>query len=233
MINRRNTMNFKLSSTEKDALIIHGLFAILCIIILILPIKIGAGVKLFTLVIVYNIVMAGYGILKKDNQWYGIWLFSFILSIFQVFPDWIIADILKAIVFPEDGLFKIGSVSGYMAGLWAIPMFLIIFIAEKISSRISRPAAYIAAAIIAFLIFFMSEQTVWLIPSWYAVNVKMIGFSAVYILVPEIILGLGAYRCYEEIRDRPHWIKVPTAFLVMLLYTGSVVFFYFLVERIF
>jgi hypothetical protein len=79
----------------------------------------------------------------------------------------------------------------------------------------------------------MSEQTVWLIPSWYAVNVKMIGFSAVYILVPEIILGLGAYRCYEEIRDRPHWIKVPTAFLVMLLYTGSVVFFYFLVERIF
>jgi hypothetical protein len=44
---------------------------------------------------------------------------------------------------------------------------------------------------------------------------------------------LGAYRCYEEIRDRPHWIKVPTAFLVMLLYTGSVVFFYFLVERIF
>jgi hypothetical protein len=79
MINRRNTMNFKLSSTEKDALIIHGLFAILCIIILILPIKIGAGVKLFILVIVYNIVMAGYGILKKDNQWYGIWLFSLIL----------------------------------------------------------------------------------------------------------------------------------------------------------
>ena len=226
-------MNYKITPTEKDALIIHGFFALLCLLILILPINIGAGVKLFILVIVYNIVMAGYGILKKDSEWYGIWLFSFILSIFQVFPDWIIADILKAIVFPEDGLFKIGSVSGYMAGLWAIPMFLIIFIAEKISSRISRPAAYIAAGIIAFLIFFMSEQTVWLIPSWYAVNVSMIGFSAVYILVPEIILGLGAYRCYEEIRGRSHWIKIPAAFLVMLLYTGSVVFFYFLVERIF
>jgi hypothetical protein len=177
--------------------------------------------------------MAGYGILKKDSEWFGIWLFSSILSIFQVFPDWIIADILEAIVFPEDGLFKIGSVSGYMAGLWTIPMFLIIFIAEKIRSRISRPAAYMASGIIAFLIFFMSEQTVWLIPSWYAVNVKMIGFSAFYILVPEIILGLAAYRCYEEIRGRSHWIKVPAAFLVMLLYTGSVVFFYFLVERIF
>jgi hypothetical protein len=226
-------MNNKFTTNEKDALIIHGLFALLCIVILILPINIGAGVKLFILVIVYNIVMAGYGILKKDNEWFGIWLFSLILSLFQVFPDWIIADILKAIVFPEDGLFKIGSVSGYMAGLWAIPIFLIIFISEKIRTRISRPAAYMTSGIIAFLIFFMSEQTVWLIPSWYAVNVKMIGFSAFYILVPEIILGLAAYRCYEEIRGRSHWIKVPAAFIVMLLYTGSVVFFYFLVERIF
>jgi len=226
-------MNYKLTTTEKDALIIHEFFAVLCIIILILPINIGAGVKLFILVMVYNIVMAGYGILKKDNEWFGIWLFSLILSNFQVFPDWIIADILKAIVFPEDGLFKLGSVSGYMAGLWAIPMFLIIFICEKIRTRISRPAAYMTSGIIAFLIFFMSEQTVWLIPSWYAVNVKMIGFSALYIIVPEIILGLAAYRCYEEIRGRSHWIKVPAAFIVMLLYTGSIVFFYFLVERIF
>jgi hypothetical protein len=226
-------MNFKLSTTEKDALIIHGLFALLCFIILILPVKIGAGVKLFILVVVYNIVMAGYGLLKKDKEWFDIWLFCFILSIFQVFPDWIIADILKAIVFPEDGLFKIGSVSGYMAGLWSIPMFLILFICEKINARISRPAAYLTAGIIAFLIFFMSEQTVWLIPSWYAVKVKMIGFSAVYILIPEIILGLGTYRCYEEIRGRSHRLKVPAAFLVMLLYTGSVVFFYFLFERIF
>ena len=226
-------MNLKLTTTQKDALIIHGLFALLCFVILILPVEIGAGVKLFILVVIYNIVMAGYGLLKKDKEWFGIWLFCLILSILQVFPDWIIADILKAIVFPEDGLFKIGLVSGYMAGLWAIPMFLIIFISKNISDRISRPAAYMAAGIIAFIIFFISEQTVWLIPSWYAVNVKMIGFSAVYIIIPEIILGLGAYRCYEEIRDRPHWMKVPAAFLVMLLYTGSIVFFYFLVERIF
>jgi len=65
-------MNYKFTTTEKDALIIHELFALLCVIILILPINIGAGVKLFILVIVYNIVMAGYGILKKDNEWFGI-----------------------------------------------------------------------------------------------------------------------------------------------------------------
>lgn len=228
-----NKTGYQPAGNEKDALIIHGLFALLCFIVLILPIRIGAGVKLFILILVYNISMAGYGILKKDNEWFGIWLFGMILSMFQVFPDWIIADILKAIVFPQDGLFKIGPVSGYMAGLWAIPIFIIIFTGEKIRARISRPAAYVTAGTIAFLVFFISEQTVWLIPSWYAVNVKMIGFSAVYIIVPEIILGTGAYRCYEEIKDRPHWVKAPAAFLVMLLYTGSVVFFYFLAERIF
>ena len=58
-------MNFKLTTIEKDALIIHGLFSLLCFVILILPVEIGAGVKLFVLVIVYNIVMAGYGLLKK------------------------------------------------------------------------------------------------------------------------------------------------------------------------
>lgn len=222
----------QLTERENDALIIHLLFAFLCFIILILPIRTGVGVKLFFLVLVYNTVMAGYGIIKKDSQWLGMWLFCFILSLFQVFPDWIIADQLHAIVFPKDGLFKIGAVSGYMAGLWTIPLFIILFISERVHKSLSRPAAYRAAAVTALIIFFLSEQTVWLLPSWYAVNVTMIGYSAAYILLPELILGLGAYRCWEETRDRPHWIKVPAAFLVMLLYTGSVTFFYFLVERV-
>ena len=222
----------KLTKTENDALILHGLFSILCFITLILPLNIGIGVKLFFLVLVYNVVMAGYGIIRKNNEWFSLWLFCFILSLLQVFPDWIIADLLNAIVFPEDGLFKLGAVSAYMAGLWTIPMFMIIFISERIHERVSRKAAFMSAAVTAFVIFFVSEQTVWLLPSWYAVNVKMIGYSAVYILVPEIILGLSAYRCWEEIKDRPQWIKVPAAFLVMLLYVGSVTFFYFLIEKV-
>ncbi len=222
----------KFNQTEKDVFKIHLLFGFLCFIILILPYNPGVGVKLFFLVLVYNVVMAGYGIIKKESEWFGIWLFCSILSLFQVFPDWIIADLLKAIVFPEDGLFKIGSVAGYMAGLWTIPLFLILFISRRIHEKISRQAAYLTAGLAALVIFFVSEQTVWLLPSWYAVNVKMIGYSAVYIIVPEIILGLSAYRCWEEIKDRSHWLKVPGAFLVMVLYVGNVTFFYFLVERV-
>jgi hypothetical protein len=72
----------------------------------------------------------------------------------------------------------------------------------------------------------------WLIPSWSAVNVTLIGHIAVYLLVPEIILGLSAYLAYETIKTHSHWLKIPAAFLIMVLYTGGLSIFYFLVEKI-
>jgi len=60
----------------------------------------------------------------------------------------------------------------------------------------------------------------------------MIGHVAVYILIPEIILGLSAYYCYQTIRSKPLWMKTPAAFLVMLLYLGAAAFFYFLIEKV-
>lgn len=58
----------------------------------------------------------------------------------------------------------------------------------------------------------------------------MIGRVAVYVIIPEIILGLSAYYGYEIIKEKPHWYKFPIAFLVMILYIGCAVFFYFLIE---
>jgi hypothetical protein len=43
----------------------------------------------------------------------------------QIWPDWFLSAQLEILVFPEDGLFKIGTVSGYMLFLWAIPFFII------------------------------------------------------------------------------------------------------------
>jgi len=54
----------------------------------------------------------------------------------------------------------------------------------------------------------------------------------VYIVIPEIILGLSTYWCFEMIKERSHWLKVPAAFGVMLLYLGSAAFFYFLIEKV-
>jgi len=60
----------------------------------------------------------------------------------------------------------------------------------------------------------------------------MIGHVAVYILVPEIILGVAAYAAYQAVHKKPLGVKIFSAFFVMLLYLGSASFFYFLVEKI-
>ncbi len=222
----------EMNGNEKDAILIHAIFTLLCGIVLFVFGNIAIGLRLLFLVIIYNIAVLAWGISRKNKDWTNLWLFTFILSIFQVFPDWFLSAQLDILVFPEDGCFKIGTVSGYMAGLWTIPLFIILFIGERVSERISKPAAYFSVAAASLVLFGGSEAFLWLLPSWYAQNVFMIGHVAIYILIPEIILGASAYACYQAVKQQPQWVKIPSAFLVMLVYLGSAAFFYFFIEKI-
>ena len=220
-----------LTEMERDAVIVHILFSIICGIVLFIP-GIPIGIKLFILVIVYNIIIPLVGIWRKYTDWLNIWLFSFILSMLQIWPDWFLSAQLEVLVFPEDGLFKIGTVSGYMLFLWAIPFFIILFIGMRVGEHYSKITTYLTVALISLLIFGITEMTIWMIGSWYAQNVTMIGHMAVYIIIPEVLLGLSIFYFYEIIKDKNQLIKIPTIFIVMLLYLGSATFFYFLFEKI-
>jgi len=225
-------MNLELEREEKDLLIIHLVFALTCIPVLLIPIAIG--IKLFILVIIYNFLIPVFSYWRVYYNWIKIWLFSFILSLFQIWPDWFLADQLGVIVFPpDDGIFRIGAVSGYMAGLWTIPFFAIIFSGQRVKEKKSINSAYFVVALLSFLIFAMSEGTLWILGSWYAQNVHLLfDHIAIYILVPEIILGFSAFYFYEMVREKPHWYKIPASFIVMMLYVGTAASFYFLIERI-
>ena len=220
-----------LTEMERDFVIVHLIFSIICGLVLYLP-GIPIGIKLFILVIIYNIMVPLVGIWRKYSDWLNIWLFSFILGMLQIWPDWFLSAQLNILVFPEDGLFKIGTVSGYMLFLWAIPLFIILFIGHWINEHNSLNTTYIIVALMSLLIFGISEMTIWTIGSWHAQNVTMIGNAAIYIFIPEIILGVSTYYCYSLIEDKNHLVKIPAAFIVMLLYLGSAAFFYFLFERV-
>jgi hypothetical protein len=155
-----------------------------------------------------------------------------VLSILQIFPDWFLAAQLETIVFPDDGFFMIGPVSGYMAGLWAIPLFVILYVGLEISKQRSYPVAYTVVAALTLLIFGLAEETMWMLPSWSAQNVFMIGHIALYIIIPEILLGISTLISYQLVRERPVWLWIIGAFTVMILYLGNVSFFYFIIERI-
>ncbi len=221
-----------LNSIERDAILLHLIFTVVCVAVLILPLGMVVGLKMLVLVVLYNVATPLVAVRYPKNEWYHIWIFSLLISLFQVIPDWFLSAQLGVLVFPDDGFVKIGDVSAYMAGLWTIPLLMIIFIGKRVQTRFSQPAAIWAVAISSLLIFAGSEETMWMIPSWHAVNVTMIGHIAVYLIIPEIILGLSAFFAYETIQKRSHWLKIPAAFLIMVLYTGSLSVFYFLIEKV-
>ena len=109
----------------RDFIVVHLIFIVLSFSILNIPIPFAMGVKLFFLILSYNLIIPVVGLTRKYTEWNKLWIFVFFISLFQIFPDWFLSAQLNILVFPEDGLFKIGTVSGYMAGLWAIPLFLI------------------------------------------------------------------------------------------------------------
>jgi len=224
-------MNGSGNSSIRDLLLLHILFAILCVVVLLIP-GLVIGARMFTLVAIYNVMIPLVGFLRDHREWITMWFFAFVLSIFMIWPDWFLSTQLGVLVFPDDGFFMIGPVSGYMAGLWSIPLFVLVFVGIEVSKRRSYSLTYLIIAILTLLIFGIAEATMWMLPSWYAQNVTMIGHVAVYIILPEIFLGLSTFFCFILVRTRSIWMQILGAFMVMILYMGNISFFYFLIEQV-
>ncbi|MHA2206542.1 MAG: DUF6989 domain-containing protein [Candidatus Thorarchaeota archaeon] len=119
-----------------------------------------------------------------------------------------------------------------MAGLWAIPLFIIAYVGLEVDERRSRLAAYLAVVVVCLTFFILAEETLWILPSWSAQNVTMISHVAIYIIVPEVILGMSTFASFLIIREKALWEKLVWAFLVMILYLGAANFSYFIIERL-
>jgi len=226
-------MKFKLKLLDKLFIIFHIIFAVLTLIMLLILPPLEIGVKLFILVIIYNLSLFLIGIITHDEMWLRIGLFSFLISIFQIFPDWFLSAELNILVFPDDGLFKIGTVSGYMFGLWTIPLFIIIFIGIKSRQTLTKGKAALIVILLTLIIFGTSEATIWMIGSWYPQNVTtLFNHLAIYIIPAELFLGFSSYIIFTRIKEKTLLYYLPLSFIIMLLYLGSCSFFYFLIEKI-
>jgi hypothetical protein len=217
-----------------DFVLLHVIFAVLAAITLLFPFPTAAvDAKMLVVVFLYNALIVVEIFYKSYDEWKSIWLFSFILSLFMVFPDWYLADTLGALIFPTGSLPMIGgSIPLYMAGLWSIPFFIIIFVGKEIQKRKSIEMTYGAVAILGVLIFVLSELTLVNLPSWTATVTGMIGNLAWYIIIPELFLALSAFICYEFVLEKKIWMQIIGAFTVMILYIGNASFFYFLIETL-
>ncbi len=217
----------------RDFLGTHLIFAIIAATTLLIPFQAAISVKLLVVVIIYSGMIVIVSYLGGYDEWKRIWVFTFILSLLMMFPDWFLADTLGALQFPDDGFPMIGgSIPVYMAGLWVIPFFIIVFIGRELQKRRSVKIAYGTVSILSVLIFALAELTLVSLPSWSATVSGMIGNLAIYIILPELILGLSVFICYNIVRERPIWMMIIGAFSVMVFYIGNASFFFFIVETL-
>ncbi|MCZ8238409.1 MAG: hypothetical protein O9346_13290 [Leptospiraceae bacterium] len=201
--------------------------------ILFFPIGIRTGQKMGILVCIFILSMIYLIEIHKAIGGKKLFYFSLLTSLFQVFPDWFLSKVLAVLVFPEDGFPKIGTVSLYMAGLWTIPLFLSARFARMLTEQGVLPRTFIhfTTGIIALIIFWISEETMHLIPVWHAQNVQTIGNSAIYVLPAEFLLGLFFSYTYEQAKDSSLGARILHSASVALFYTGALTISFLLVEK--
>lgn len=221
-----------LAPVERDGILFHGVFAAVCALVLLLPSGMPVGRRLLGLVLAYNVALPLVAWCRGHRLWLDVWLFLAPLSALQIFPDWFLAAELDAILFPGTGAPMVGPIPLFMAGMWVIPLFLIVGVGVRVEHRRGMVAAQAAVALLSGVLFVGSEATLWRVPVWWAQGVTTVGRVAVYLIVPEVLLGLSAFWAYRWGRDRATWQRLGAAFVVMLLYTGGLSFFYLLVEGI-
>ena len=225
-------MSFLKEQSIRDAIVVHVVFAVMAAAVVLLPVTAAVGWKLLLLVIVYNVMIPVVGYLRRHLDWLGIWFFVFLISIMQVVPDWFLSAQLDVLVFPVDGSPMIGVVPLYMAGLWSIPLFVLVYAGCRIEEKRSQVLSLAVVMLLSFVTFWLAEETMWMLPSWHAQNVATIGHVALYIIGPEVLLGASAYTLYALVRESSHWRKFFWAYITMVIYLGNVALFYFLIQRI-
>ena len=76
-----------------------------------------------------------------------------------------------------------------------------------------------------------AEATLWAVPIWRAVGVTAVGPVAVYVVLPEVLLGAVAWLAYAFTRSASRPVQVGAAALVSLVYLGALAASFGAVER--
>lgn len=219
-----------LDRSMMDLLGVHIVFTLFTAILLILPFGLSINILLLIIVVFYNLLLPLAAKRRNHPEWFCVWTFVAILSILQIFPDWFLADGLNVLNFIDQSFPMVGAVPLYMGGLWAIPLFLIVYAGSQISESRGRLQGYLVAGILSLAIFGMAEATMWMLSSWETLAQVVVSHVALYILIPEMLLGMTALLAYDSVRDRGLHYKLMASYLVMALYIGNASLFYLLIE---
>lgn len=146
------------------------------------------------------------------------------ISVFQVFPDWFLADMLGTIEFPDNGGVRIGDVIPLaMAGLWVPPLLITVLLARDSLWK---------GAVIAAALFFATETLAPAIDLWApASGLQELLGVAIYVVPAEAALGAATVYAVRVAANEGWPTRITAAAAVSVFYTGALALSAFLIER--
>ncbi len=205
-----------MKASIREALWFHLLFFAVSAPVLFLTHGDTFGKGLLFLTLGYNVGLPLYALARGHTDWLKLWMFLLPLSCGQVLPDWALVQIAGVLSFPDHGIYRIGgAVPAYFMGLWIMLLFPITLISDSTRSR------YLLAGVLSLLLFGFCEWAARPLQLWQAQNVRAIDGVAIYVLIPEVFLGLMTLKAYRNTRGGGIIQQMFSAFAVNLLYTGA------------
>ena len=174
----------------RAALAVHAAFAAVAAVVVLGPAAPPLGWRLLGLVVLYHAALLWAG--RHRAGWISLWAFVAPISVFQVAPDVVLSGVVGTLRFAGLGGPHVGPVPLAMAGMWAIPLWL-----STAAGLWARSAA--VAGGVAGLLFVGSEATIGAGLIWEAVGVASVGPVALYVIGPEIALGMVTYLAYRRV----------------------------------
>lgn len=149
--------------------------------------------------------------------------FLAIVSVFQVLPDWVLADLVGTLRFVDTGGPRVDDVIPLaMAAMWVAPLFAAVALAG------GRPGR---SALFAALIFLGTEILAPSLGLWEPVGdtARFLGV-AVYVIPAEAALGWATATAFARARTRALPVRIGAALAVSTFYLGALVLAHFLID---
>lgn len=173
----------------------------------------------WAVLVVVALYVAALGVVaRRRSDWWALWALLVPVSVFQVLPDWALAELLGTLRFPDTGGPRIDdTVPLAMAGMWVAPLFVVGLVAR------GRPWV---GAVAAVVVFGGAELLAPVVGLWEPRGDTLrVAGVAVYVVVAEAALGWALVVALAARGPR-----VGRALAVSTLYTGALVLALLLID---
>ncbi|RYY48308.1 MAG: hypothetical protein EON53_06290 [Actinomycetales bacterium] len=206
----------------RGLLLVHAALLVGGGVALSLPVP-AQGWGILVVVVAYAVALPLVCRAVGRGDWAALAIFLVPVSVFQVLPDWVLADLVGTLAFPDRGGPRVDDVIPLaMAAMWIAPLFLAVVLAGL------RPGR---SALAALAVFAGAELLAPVVGLWEptGATTRVLGV-ALYVLPAEAALGWATATAFLLTRGRPLVHRVAGALAVSTFYLGALVLAHFLID---